>query len=297
MRESESRLQAAVQNVQVLPTIDSVGLKIIEVASHPDVSMSELSQAIGQDPSLAARILRIANSPFYGISKQVDSLQLALVVLGLTEARNVALGLTLFSAVKKMGPGLEYEREQFWLHSAGCAMVTRILGQKLNFRGAGTDFIAGLLHDVGKIIIDRYFNSKFVQIFKKTFAHKPPMIEAEQQILGKSHEGVGAWLAEKWRLPETLRDAIAYHHDFPAKWPETGLKDPRLASLSYIAEAFCELHQIGWDGDSGYSDLKDTAAWDVVLSQQSRYTSANIDEILNETLEEFEKARPQALWL
>lgn len=296
MANSRSEVKSIVEKIEKLPTIPDAGMRIVELASDPEVSMDELSRAIFQDPALAAHVLKVANSPFYGMPRQVDSLQLALVILGLAEVRNIALGITILNVIKGLSSHVTYDREKFWTHSVGCGIVARILGCKLNFRGEGTDFVAGLLHDMGKIVIDEYFSSKFVLIFEKTFKHKPPMLEAEREILGESHEQVGGWLADKWRLPKTLCDAIACHHEFPSLAPWTTIKEPRLASLIYIAEAFCERYEIGWDGDSGYSDVRDRKVWDLLLSEQDRYTAKDIDTILTETLQAFSEARPHLLW-
>jgi HD-like signal output (HDOD) protein len=294
---SKDQIKSSVEKIQNLPTLPKVAIRILEIASDPEVSVREVSSSIHQDPALAARVLKVANSPFYGMSRQVDSLQLALVILGLNEVRNIALGITILNAMSDLKSSVNYNREEFWIHSVGCGVVARILGRKLNFRCEGTDFIAGLLHDIGKIIIDEYFSSKFVAIFNETFKHKPPMLEAEREILGESHEQVGGWLAEKWRLPETLCDAIVHHHDLPLFEGWEAVKNPRLVSLSYIAEAFCEQYEIGWDGDSGYSDVRNSEAWNVLLSQQNKYGAENIETLLVETLQAFNEARPHIMWL
>ena len=284
---SENEIKRVVERIQKLPTLPEIGRSILSLAADSDVSMEDMSNVINRDPSLAARVLKVANSPFYGMPRQVDSLQLALVILGLEEVRNLALGITLLRVIKDLDTHVSYDRKKFWIHSTGCGIVTRALGQKLGFQGKGTDFVAGLLHDIGKIIIDEYFGSKFVLIFNKTFAHKPPMLVAEREILGESHEMVGEWLAQKWGLPETICDAIEHHHDFPPpeSWP--ALTDPKIAALSYIAEAICDRYEIGWDGDSGYNDVKDMNAWTALLSQQDRYTENDIDAILEETYKIF----------
>lgn len=297
MSYSKDQIKSNVEKIQNLPTLPKVAVRILEIASDPETSVKELSGAINQDPALASRVLKVANSPFYGMSRQVDSLQLALVILGLNEVRNIALGITILNVMKDLRSSVNYGREDFWIHSAGCGVVARILGRKLNFRGEGTDFIAGLLHDIGKIIIDEYFSSKFVAIFNKTFTHKPPMLEAEREILGESHEQVGGWLAEKWRLPEPLCDAIFHHHDLPLLEGWETVKNPKLVSLAYMAEAFCEHYEIGWDGDSGYSDVRNSEAWNVLLSQQKKYGEESIDTLLAETLQAFNEARPNIMWL
>jgi len=271
-------------------------MRILELASDPEISIDELSRAIHQDPALAARVLKVANSPFYGLPRRVDSLQLALVILGLADITNIALGITILNVIQNLNPTAAYNAEKFWVHCAGCGIVARILGRKLNLRSQGADFTAGLLHDIGKIVIEEHFDRKFVFLFNKAFTHAPPILEAERELLGESHERIGGWLADKWRLPETLSDAILYHHDLPSPDLWESVKEPRLAALSYLAEAFCEQYNVGWDGDFGYSDVRNREAWRVLLSEQDRYTTRDIDVIINETLQSFHEARPHLLW-
>ena len=296
MSYNKSEMKSVVERIQNLPTLPKVAMQIIELASDPDISMEDLSRVIHQDPSLAARVLKVANSPFYGMSRRVDSLQLALVILGLADVRNIALGITMINVIRSLNPNVGYYGEKFWVHCGGCGVVARILGRKLDLQSQGSDFMAGLLHDLGKIIIDKHFDSKFVFLFNKTFTHAPPVIEAEREVLGESHEQIGEWLAEKWRLPKTLCDAILYHHDLPSPELWASVKEPRLVSLSYLAEACCERYDVGWDGDFGYSDLRNEEAWDVLFSEQDRYTKKDVDSIINETLQTFSEARPHLLW-
>jgi HD-like signal output (HDOD) protein len=292
----EEQIRAAIDDICDLPTIPKIGFKIVELASDPDVSIEQLTNAINQDPSLAARILKVANSPFYGAARHVNSMQLALVILGLNEVRNIAMGVTFFNAMKSLSPKVSKYRETFWHHSAACGMVARILGRKLDIQSESTDFIAGLLHDMGKIVIDASFGSKIGPHLDKASKDSPPVIEAELELLGVTHEKIGAWLAEKWSLPDEICDAIAYHHEFASMESLNGIRDPKTVSISYISEAFCDTYKLGWDGDSGSCDLRNRRVWDVLLSGQNTYTPDDIGPIITETLQVFKEARPHLLW-
>ncbi len=279
-----------------MPTIAKIGARVIELASSPDVSMHDLSQAIHQDPSLAARVLKVANSPFYGMPRQVDSLQLALVILGLTEVQNIALSLSVFNIVKNMNSHVTYNREQFWLHSTGCGIVAKILAHALGLRNEGTDFAAGLLHDMGKIVIDEFFADESHLIHEKMTNRRVCMLDAEVEVLGESHAPVGGWLARRWRLPDTLCDGITHHHDSQGSLPAQSIKDPKLAALSYVAEGFCGRHEIGWDGDGNTCDVKSREAWDVLLSGHKKHTWKDVDKILEQALQTYRETRPHMLW-
>lgn len=291
-------IRSVVKKIHNLPTLPQIRTRIIELASDPEVSMEELSQAMSQDPPLAGRVLRVANSPFYGMSREVDSLKLALVILGISETKNIVLGLSILNILKDLDSNMAYDREKFWLHSAGCGVISRILGRKLDLKTDGADFIAGLLHDMGKIVIDEYMSEEFSHILKKTHDDEASMLEAEKELLGETHASIGAALAEEWRLPETLCDALAYHHEVPSIQPEKVLKDPLIGSLAYVAEALCGDHGIGWDGDAGTGDPRNSKAWEILLSQQDCYGVEDIDLLLNETMEDFTESNQsiQFLW-
>jgi HD-like signal output (HDOD) protein len=220
--------------------------------------------------------------------RQVDSLQLALVILGLREVRNIALGIMILKVIDGMNTDVTYDREKFWTHSLGCGVVAKIIGRKLELRNDGADFIVGLLHDMGKIIIDEYFSEDFLQIHDISMQRRCTMLDAEKRFLGESHERIAGWLAEKWRLPETLCEAIIHHHDLSFPGLERPLIDPRNAALAFIAEAFCGCHEIGWDGDAGCNEIKDKRAWGILLSGQDEYSYDDVDKLLEETLREFE---------
>jgi putative nucleotidyltransferase with HDIG domain len=290
MAYSTSELKHKVEKIQKLPTLSEVGLRIIQMASDPEISAAELSQVIQQDPSLAARLLKVANSPFYGMTRQVDSLQLALVILGLDEARNIALGLSLFEVIRKMDSHMSYDRRRFWFHCASCGAVARILARKVDFKADGVDFLAGLLHDLGKIIIDEYFRAEFTLIYGETITKRVPMLVAEREFLGNSHEKVGGWLVHKWRLPETLKDAITHHHDFFLK-PGPEVKDPKLVSLCYLSEAFCAEYGLGWDGDSGCTNVRESSAWNNLIPGEDGASEEVVERILIETLQSFNESR------
>ena len=286
--QSEGEIRSIVERIQKLPTLPEVGMSILNVAGDPEISMDEISDVINRDPALAARVLKVANSPFYGMPRQVDSLQLALVILGLSEVRNIALGIMILKIIDGMNSNVAYDREKFLTHSLGCGVVARILSRKLKLRNDGADFIVGLLHDMGKIIIDEYFSRQFEKIIDVSMQSHCAMIEAEKRFLGESHERIAGWLAEKWRLPEALCEAIVYHHDLSFPGLERSLIDPRNAALAFIAESFCGCHGIGWDGDAGLNEIKDERAWEFLLAGQDEYSYDDIDSILEETLREFE---------
>jgi HD-like signal output (HDOD) protein len=149
---------------------------------------------------------------------------------------------------------------------------------------------------MGKIAIDACFAGKFVTVFDETFSEDVSMLETEREILGETHEKFGGMLAQKWNLPTSLCDAVAYHHELPSMKSFAALENPRIVAISYLAEAFCQHYEIGWDGDSIECDLENARVWELLLKEQDVYTSRDIDIITTETMQVFKEARPHLLW-
>lgn len=169
-----------------------------------------LADKIGQDPSMAVRILRIANSPFYGMSREIGSLREAIVLLGLNRIRDMLIGVCFSKLLPTRHPDFNYQ--QFWHHSMAVAECTR---QLANCTGISPDlaFTAGLLHDIGRLVIVVLFPAEFSQIIKVSDV---PQLETERQLLGFDNVEIGGKAAQHWNLPEAIQAAIEQHQTPPA---------------------------------------------------------------------------------
>ncbi|MHC4664321.1 MAG: HDOD domain-containing protein, partial [Planctomycetota bacterium] len=237
-------LRKKIESIGGLPTLPKVAAEIIARVSNPDSSMKDISKIIHQDPSLAAKILKVANSAFYGLRQEVTTLQLAMVVLGLKKIMNLVASISIFSVFPTRAGRKAIEREKFWLHSAGTGTIARILAQRMELELDGEEFVAGLLHDIGKIVIDQYFHEDFLKILDLIEQGKDAL-EAENTVLGASHAEIGEWIAFHWRLPRSLIAAIRYHHD-PAQAGEHTM----FAALAATANQLAIKKGIGFFGES-----------------------------------------------
>lgn len=214
-----------------LPTLPLVALEVTRLAENPLTSVVEMVRLIRNDPSLTARILRVANSSYYGMPRRIDSLNTALVVLGMKEISNL---VTSISVVKTFSGAEEddFDMQAFWEHSAGCAEIARVIASKLHLHFHGAEFTAGLLHDVGKIVLDQHFHTEFLAARELRLAEQIPSSEAERRVLGVDHAEIGAWLAETWSLPPAIAEAIRYHHE------------PQLASVNSVLTGVIHLSDV-----------------------------------------------------
>jgi HD-like signal output (HDOD) protein len=144
------KIRQEVEEIGALPTLPEIPMKILHLVANEDSSMDDISKIVERDPSLTANILKVANSPYYGVRQKIASLKLALAILGLNEIINIVTSISivrLFPASRRDG---SFERAKFWQHSFGCAAAVRMLARDLELETQGVEFVAGLLHDLGK---------------------------------------------------------------------------------------------------------------------------------------------------
>lgn len=205
-----------VKEINGLVTLPDVFIRINRMVEDPDSSTADIAGAVSQDPSFTVRLLRVANSPFYGFSSTIDTVSKAVAVIGTSQIRNLALA----TAVARSFEGLPNDlvsMENFWHHSLYCALVARILARRVKVHRCDAEavFTAGLLHDIGELVI---FNrmpeqAKESLLIVLDSADEIPVYQAERQVMGFDHSGVGGELARQWNLPPLLEECIAYHHD------------------------------------------------------------------------------------
>ncbi|BCS87742.1 HDOD domain-containing protein [Pseudodesulfovibrio sediminis] len=210
MKDINTKLMKAVEQMPAFPK--SVH-QVLKLAGDISCSQKDLVEVIKKDPVFTLKILRLVNSAYFGLSRDITSINHASVYLGLNTLKNVALGLAAVGAIPKSTAD-RMDMGGFWLHSLATATTTQMLGLKLGVsRDDSTDyFAAGLLHDIGKIVFALYMPDEYEAA--SAMASKPGVAlhECELEVLGATHADIGALLAEKWNLPINLHDAIAYHH-------------------------------------------------------------------------------------
>jgi len=210
MQDVKKKLMSAVEKMPAFPK--SVH-QVLKLASDINCSQKDLVEVIKNDPVFTLKILRLVNSAYFGLSREITSINHASVYLGLNTLKNVALGLAAVGAIPKRSvAGLDMGA--FWLHSLGVAAATRMLGEILGVsRDEAADyFAAGLLHDVGKVVFALYLPDEYKQASEQASEPGVSLYEVELQVIGATHADIGAMLAEKWNLPVDLHDAIARHH-------------------------------------------------------------------------------------
>jgi len=210
----DRKIKALVGDVNNLPTPPVVFAQISRVIDDENASAYDIAGILSEDPAMSAKVLRLSNSAFYGFSNPVPTVKQAIVVLGFNEVKNVVLSASALSAFKKSSRNQEDE-DIFWRHSLAVAVISRMLTRTRRvdrLLQAETAFSAGLLHDIGKMVVSCYAPAEFQKIRELQAKQPLPDILAEDEVMGFNHTHIGTFLGQHWNLPSELLDTIMYHH-------------------------------------------------------------------------------------
>jgi HD-like signal output (HDOD) protein len=209
--ERRSALERLFTHIGLVTSLPAVGQRILQLTENDSTSADELREAIQSDPVLVARILRRLNSAYYGLSHKVADVRTAVSLLGFREIRNLAL--TVFLAKMYEAPGIHggYRREMLWSHSVAVAACSRLISRVCGRGLPEESYIAGLLHDLGLILIDQTLRRHFTRVLDALAPNLPTCL-VENRILSFDHAALGGFVARKWNFPEQIADAITFHH-------------------------------------------------------------------------------------
>lgn len=198
--------------VEDIPTLPMVAMNVNRLLEDYDTSISDLATTIEKDQAIVAKILKLVNSSFYGFRSCIDSIARAVVVLGFDTVRNAVLAVSVMDAFTGARGAATIDLVEFWRHSVAVAVTSRHLGMLSCLESPGRCFVGGLLHDMGKVVMAQHCPVEFAQILALTADGELSFVHAEQEVLPVDHARVGGYLAEKWLLPESLRQVIRFHH-------------------------------------------------------------------------------------
>lgn len=241
-----------------LPAMPEVVADALRMLDDPTVDSTSISSVVERDPALTARILRISNSPYYGMKRQVGSIKLALVVLGMREVRNILMGMAAFDTVRGDG-ALSPIGYSIWQHSVIVAGLCKKLGAELRVGLQGEDFVAGLLHDIGKLMLLNRMGKGYQRLYLLAQSEQRPLFELEQDTYGFNHADVAGSLVLRWQLPQTIADALWFHHATPALDLHDA-EDPSLAALVRISN-LASHEDFSGDSDTPNRACTDKDAW------------------------------------
>ena len=236
-------------------SLPMIHLRLEEAINNPKKSMSDIAKIIRDDPGLTARLLRIVNSAFYSFPSRVETISQAVTIVGTQQLSALALA----TSVMKMFKGLPEDlvsMDSFWRHSIACGLAARQLGTVRREANAERFFVAGMLHDIGRLVMFTKLTDASREILTVAKADKKLLYEIERERLGFTHAVVGGVLLQTWKLPTSLEETVMYHHN-----PTAAIRFPLEAAIVHVADIIVHAMDLGSSGET-YVPPLDAEAWE-----------------------------------
>ena len=265
-------LRHKVENINTLPTVPSVLKRLSTVIEKPRITIVEISAFISNDPALTTKVLKMVNSAIYGFPGRIASVSHATMLLGLNVIKGLLLGVSVFELMQKTMSGL-YE------HSLACAIASRVIAQKKGVKEPEEVSVAGLLHDIGKVILTLEFSREYENAMTEAKEKKIAIYDAEKNQFNATHADVGGWLAEKWRFPRNLIDVIEFHHR-----PMQAKSAPLETAIVHMADLLVRARGFGFAGENFVPEVNPVAY------ELLKLTDQDIRDVLREMEDNMEAA-------
>lgn len=249
----EEKLKQVVAKVQQLPTLPQMFETLSGMLSNPRTSAKDVAEVIESDPSITAKILKVVNSPFYGVASRVSTVTHAIVILGFNTVKSIVLSSSIFDLFKADGKSA-FNAVDFWKHSICVGACARAIGKMLGMKQHEELFVAGLLHDMGKVVIVQHLKDEASKINVQVSTGNCLMMKAEENVMGVNHADIGAWLFEKWALPKGMIETTKFHHN-----PSMAQVNPDATCIIHLADIVARAMGVGSGGDPLIPEISEYA--------------------------------------
>jgi putative nucleotidyltransferase with HDIG domain len=268
-------------SIDSMPSLSPVVHKISEIANDVRASAQDLTDIIQLDPVLTAKVIRMVNSAYFGLPQEVKSLKQAVVLLGINTIKNVAISSAFLGKSYLKGSDV-LDGEDFWKHSLGVAVASKMVAKRLGIEDKFLEeyFIAGLIHDIGKILMNNFFPDEMKKILEISSRKNIQITEIEKSVLGLSHEEIGIAIGKKWKFETSLLYAVGRHHQ-PVLQGSAAL----FSMVVGVADTFVKILKVGFSGNYRITPI-DTEVWKVLELEEEAVFVA-----LSDINSEIDKAR------
>jgi putative nucleotidyltransferase with HDIG domain len=275
-----ARLRETIEGITDLPTLPVVVSRITGQIANPATSAADIGRLIEQDQALTGKVLRLVNSAYYGFPKQIRSVQHAVVILGFNKIKTIIITASVFGAFRgRPQGGLDLRR--FWQHALGVAIASKAAAEQFGAAHMAEDaFVGGLLHDVGKIVMDQYHPNIYGPIVKYANDKGILLVDAEAEVMGLTHAAVGEWMTEKWKLPPVIVNMVSDHHK-----PASTRERRELIASIHLGDIISRAIGVGSGGDSRIPAI------DSVVASSFGLSAFSLDQLLSRAVEEIEKGQ------
>ena len=261
-----------------LPSLSSINSALRELLGADQRYTSQVAEIIRRDPSLTARLLRLVNSVYYGLSTPVNNIEEAVFYLGVRQIRQLVMVTPIIEDFQKLAGKTAFAWRDFWQHCIGTAILTREVIGALRPTTDEVDYVAGLIHDVGKIAMASACPEHFAAIYSSKGNPDQPLRECERRVLGFDHAELGAMYLQSHNLPDALVDVARFHHE-----PERAAHNANLVAAVQIADLMVRHAGIGHSGDEAAisdSTWLNATGWGILFPQQPDAEKAESEKTL-----------------
>jgi len=242
-------------SIKDIPTLPTIVFELNELLQDPNTPITDISDIIEKDQAMSLRVLKLVNSAFYGIHKEVNDIGNAIVLLGFNTVRNAIVSLGVIKSFSG-GKALEgFDISDFWKHSLAVAVVSKSLAGKTKIASSDSCFVGGLLHDIGKVILAQYFRDLFEKVWNAAKRENISFYEAEKKEISIDHGRIGAHLATNWELPESFIDVIRWHHDV-----RNDSESKKMILIIYLSDIIVNSYNANPDGNIDLSAMHPAAS-------------------------------------
>ncbi len=248
-------VNAAIAEVGEIATLPEVTVKIIQIVENPKSTARDLHEVIRNDPALAARILKVVNSAFYGLPGQISSTDRAIVLLGLSAVKNIAIAASMTRLFQGGGKIEGFTAMELWRHSIAVAVASRLITAAQGKPSVEESFLAGLIHDLGLLVERQVYPRKLADVIARFQTEGTSFVAMEEEVIGADHQAFGMALASKWRFPRALCTAIGYHH----KATTLAAENRELPTLVHLADVLACQASIGFGATATGEEVDDQA--------------------------------------
>jgi putative nucleotidyltransferase with HDIG domain len=279
---NEDQIKRVISVTGNLPPVPHVAAKMMELVGNEETSVRDLQKVISADQALTARILKMANSVFYSFDQKISTLSHAIVILGFRAVQSMAIAASSRSLFVKKGAQFGLKEKLLWEHSIGVGMGCRQIARTVAYEAEETAFIVGLLHDIGKAVLNQVIPKKYGKIVEKVYNEGTSFAEVEAEMLGFDHSHIGALIAQKWNFDWEMVETIAFHHR-----PEAAESSSVLAAILSVSNHLCKRMGVGLERvneSQGFADI-----WGAQTLGLDEGACREIQEVLRGVLEEEKK--------
>lgn len=267
--------QQLISQIRDFPTLPTIYSSLLETISNPLSTVQDVANIISKDQSATVKLIKVVNSPVYGISAKVDTVTQAIFYLGFNEVKNLILALSVLKIFGNTHAFNYFNIIDLWKHSIAVGIISRILGQTIGQKNIENYFISGLLHDIGKLVFYKLIGEDYAKILRYNFDNNLNLLETERQSFGITHETAGEMIATHWKLPQNLSHIIRNHTTFRTQ----NQNDYTLACV-HLANIIADIMQLGNSGSQIISQ-PNYEVWNYIKIQPG--TFLNLFDEINDT--------------